>query len=128
MNKLMIDGRLGADPTPLKQVGAKNSDVCSFSLANSEYAGKDENGEAKYKTTWVRVTCWGYTARQAQSLKKGDLVVVSGSLEVKEYTNKDGEKKTSVEVPSAEFLAKTEKLAASARGEFSDWSDEQGEY
>jgi single-strand DNA-binding protein len=61
-----------------------------FSIPVSK--GKDK------PTTWVRVTVWGKTAEYvAQYIRKGSLVSVSGSIELREFESAKG-KGTSLEM------------------------------
>ena len=67
--------------------------VASFSVATTE---KRKDGE---KTTWFRVSLFGKQAEAvAQYLTKGKLVYVEGSLRQEEYTTKDGQTRTALEV------------------------------
>ena len=91
-NKITIVGHLGRDPeikyTP-------NGDaVCTFSVATTE---KKKDEEAI--TTWFRVTTWKRQAEVAnQYLSKGKAVYVEGRLRANEYTDRDGNKRASLEV------------------------------
>jgi single-strand DNA-binding protein len=65
-----------------------------------------ESGEwADTNTSWISVTCWRNLAKNLQiCLHKGDPVVLRGKLQVREFTGKDGQPRTSVDV-EADFLA-----------------------
>ena len=64
--------------------------MTSFSLACD--TGKD-------KTTWVRVSCWRQLADLAnEHLAKGKKVFIRGRIRVSDYTDRDGEKRYSLEV------------------------------
>ena len=53
----------------------------------------------KAVTTWVRCAIWGKRGEAvAPYLLKGQLVGVSGELSAREWQNKDGQTKTSIEV------------------------------
>lgn len=95
-NKLIIVGHLGRDPE-LKYSGA-GSAFCSFSVATSEKK-RGRDGEQQEVTTWFRVTAFGKTAEFVnQYCAKGALVYVEGRLRMEEYTDKDGNKRHSLEV------------------------------
>jgi single-strand DNA-binding protein len=50
-------------------------------------------------TSFVRVTCWKRLARHVQeSLAKGDPVIVSGAMKVREWEDRDGNRRTGVDV------------------------------
>jgi single-strand DNA-binding protein len=95
-NKITIVGYLGRDPeiryTP------QGTPVCNFSVATTERR-KDRAGEFQDVTTWFRVTVWGKPAESAnQYLAKGRQVYVEGRLRQDEYTDRDGNKRTTLEV------------------------------
>jgi single-strand DNA-binding protein len=61
------------------------------------------NGEWQDQTSYFNVTAWGTLGENvAASLQKGARVVVSGRLEQREYTNREGEKRTVVEIVADE--------------------------
>ncbi len=95
-NKLTIVGYLGRDPeiryTP------QGTPVCNFSVATTERR-KDRAGEFQDVTTWFRVTVWGKQAETAnQYLAKGRQVYIEGRLRQDEFTDRDGNKRTTLEV------------------------------
>jgi single-strand DNA-binding protein len=88
MNNLTIAGVLGKDPE-LKQVG--QDQVLSFTVADSQ--GKEK------PTLWWNCQMWGKRATTLQQyMAKGQKVTVSGSIQMREYTDKDGNKKTAMDV------------------------------
>lgn len=114
-NSITIVGNLGRDPET-REVG--QTSVCSFSVATTERKGKGEDREEH--TTWFRVNAWGKTAEVCQQyLAKGNLVYVQGSLSEREYTDKDGNKRHSLEVnaTSVQFLTpKSQSVSAAGAG------------
>ena len=53
----------------------------------------------KASTTWARCSLWGDRGEAvAQYLTKGQLVGITGEVELKEFTNKEGNKQSSLEV------------------------------
>ena len=88
MNSLTIAGVLGKDPE-LKQVG--QDQVLSFTVADSQ--GKEK------PTLWWNCQMWGKRAMTLQQyMAKGQKVTVSGSIQMREYTDKDGNKKIAMDV------------------------------
>jgi single-strand DNA-binding protein len=88
MNSLTIAGVFGKDPE-LKQVG--QDQVLSFTVADSQ--GKEK------PTLWWNCQMWGKRATTLQQyMAKGQKVTVSGSIQMREYTDKDGNKKTAMDV------------------------------
>ena len=85
-----IHGNLGANAT-LKNIGGTS--LCSFSVAVSVKSSKGDN------TTWYRVDLWG---RQAETLSeyltKGKPVYVFGNLTQEEFTDKDNNKRSVLQI------------------------------
>lgn len=99
MNKLMIIGCLGNDPT--MRALPDGTAVCSFNVAVSG-KGKDKT------TTWFRVTTWRQLAENCnQFLAKGRKVAVVGSVTLHTFTKNDGATNASLEVNAdeVEFLS-----------------------
>jgi single-strand DNA-binding protein len=101
-NKITIVGYLGRDPeiryTPDGQA------ICHFSIATTEKRKDPRTGEAQDITTWFRVTLWGNKAELAnQYLSKGKQVYVEGRLRQNEYTDRDGARRTSLEVSGTDM-------------------------
>lgn len=64
--------------------------VANFSVAVK--TGKEE-------TTWFRVSLFGKTAEIAEKyVKKGNAVYIEGDLKAREWTDKEGNKRTSIEI------------------------------
>lgn len=104
MQILTIVGFVGDEPQ-LKYFGDGGA-VCNFSVASSDYAGKDDPKH----TTWFRVSVWGARAEAANEyLKKGSGVVVVGRLKSDEngnprtFTRKNGEPGASYEVSATDW-------------------------
>lgn len=95
-NKIVIVGHLGRDPEV--RYLPDGTAVASFSMATSEKK-KDRSGEAQDVTTWFKVTVWGKQGELvSQYLAKGSQAYISGKLSAQEYTDRDGNKRTSLEV------------------------------
>ncbi|HZS48150.1 MAG TPA: single-stranded DNA-binding protein [Blastocatellia bacterium] len=95
-NKISILGNLGRDPE--LRYTPQGTAVCDFSMATSEKR-RDSSGDQQDVTTWFRVTFWGKQAEIAsQYLSKGKQVYVEGRLSQREWTDRDGNKRTSLEV------------------------------
>jgi single-strand DNA-binding protein len=69
--------------------------VLNFTVAVNTWDGRAK----AEKSTWVRVAVFGKRAESlAKILSKGTQVVVTGDLSIREYTDKDGVVKTSVDI------------------------------
>lgn len=101
VNRVILVGRLGKDPETRYTGGGQA--VCHFSLATDE-SFKSRSGERQKRTEWHRITVWGKQAEIAQQyLKKGAQIYVEGSIRTSEWTDKEGQKKTSYEINASTF-------------------------
>ena len=100
--EIRVRGRLGNDPE-LKTVGADNLQLVTFSLAHtprSKQNGQWVDGE----TAWYRVAKFGKGAEAiAEQVKKGDEVLVIGTLKMNNYTDKNGVTKLQMEISASEI-------------------------
>lgn len=87
LNKVMLIGRLGADPE-IRYMPSGDS-IATLNLATSR-RWKDKSGERKEETEWHRVTFFGPIAKVCGDyLKKGSQVYVEGRIKTDKY-QKDG--------------------------------------
>ena len=101
VNKVILVGRLGRDPETRYTGGGQA--VANFSVATDE-TYKDRNGERQKRTEWHRIVAWGKKAEFAQQyLKKGSLIYIEGSIRSSEWQDKEGQKRTKVEIIASEF-------------------------
>ena len=99
LNKVLLIGRLGADPEIKQMVNGKS--VARLSLATSQ-SWKDKNtGEKKEKTEWHRIVVFneGLVNVVQQYLKKGSQVYIEGQLSTRKWKDeKTGQDKYSTEI------------------------------
>ena len=99
LNKVLLIGRLGADPEIKQMVNGKS--VARLSLATSQ-TWKDKNsGEKKEKTEWHRIVVFneGLVNVVQQYLKKGAQIYVEGQLTTRKWKDEQsGQDKYSTEV------------------------------
>ena len=103
VNKVIIIGRLGADPE-MKAVG-QGSTVTRLSVATSE-SWTDKNGQKQERTEWHRITVWGKLAEICgKYLQKGRQVYVEGKLQTRSWED-NGQKKyaTDIVANTVQFL------------------------
>ena len=95
MNQIVIMGRLTRDPE-LRQT-PNGIPVASFSLAvDRGYAPKD-GGERQ--TDFIDVVAWRNQAEfVSKYFSKGQMAAVTGSLQIRDWTDKDGNKRRNAEV------------------------------
>ncbi len=92
MNVYSFTGRLARDCE--QRFTQSGMAICSFTVA-VDYGFGDNKG-----TNWIRASLFGKRAEGGlpQYLKQGTQVAISGELRVREYDDKEGVKRTSVEV------------------------------
>ena len=99
LNKVLLIGRLGADPEIKQMVNGKN--VARLSIATSQNWKDKNTGEKKQKTEWHRVVIFneGLVNIVQQYLKKGSQVYIEGQLSTRKWKDeKSGQDKYSTEV------------------------------
>lgn len=95
LNKIIIMGRLTRDPE-IRHTQSQTP-VASFTLAvDRDYSGKDG---AEKQTDFIDCVAWRSTAEFASKyFSKGRMAVVSGRLQIRDWQDKDGNKRRSAEV------------------------------
>jgi len=84
VNNLTIIGRLTRDPES-QNVGAENTALCKFSIANNQGKKEDPNSVSFYD-----VITWGKSAESCgKYLKKGSQVVISGRIQQERWQDKE---------------------------------------
>lgn len=96
VNKVIIVGRLGADPE-VRTVG-NGGTVARLSVATSEN-WVDKEGQKQERTEWHRVTVWGRLAEICgKHLSKGRQVYVEGRLQTRSWEDQQGQKRYATEI------------------------------
>ena len=95
LNKIFLMGRLARDPELRRtQTGTP---VASFRLAVDRDFKDKATGERA--TDWIDVVAWRQTAEfVSRYFTKGRMAVVEGRLQMRDWTDKDGNKRTTAEV------------------------------
>ena len=99
LNKVLLIGRLGADPEIKQMVNGKN--VARLSLATSQSWKDKSTGEKKEKTEWHRIVIFneGLVNVVQQYVKKGAQVYIEGQLTTRKWKDeKSGIDRYSTEV------------------------------
>ena len=95
LNKIVLQGRLSKNPE-LRHTQGGNP-VVSFRLAVDRDFKDKQTGEKA--TDWIDVVAWRNTAEfVSRYFTKGRMAVVEGRLQMRDWTDKDGNKRTSAEV------------------------------
>ena len=92
LNSAIIMGRLTADPE--LRTTQSGLSVTYFTVAvDREFSGKEK------KTDFLNCVAWRSTADfVTRYFKKGQMIAVQGSLQVRNYEDKNGNKRTAVEI------------------------------
>ncbi len=97
-NHIVLVGRLVADPE-LRQT-QDGTPVASFRIAVNRPKGRS----GQEQTDFFGVSVWRQRAEiAAKYLQKGKPVLVAGRLQIREYTDREGNKRTAVEVTADDF-------------------------
>src|SRR5579872_2790275 len=97
-NHIVLVGRLVADPE-LRQTQS-GVPVTSFRIA----VDRPKSRDGERQTDFFGVSIWRQRAeRAAEFLQKGRLVLISGRVQIREYTDRDNNKRTAVDVVADDF-------------------------
>ena len=106
LNKVMLMGNLGNDPEVRSTPGGGR--VASFSLATSR-VWNDQSGTKQEKTEWHKCIAWNQGTQKLadiveQYCKKGKPVFVEGSIEYRQWQDKEGQTRYSTEIRVRELI------------------------
>ena len=99
MNKVFLIGNLTRDPELTET--ASGVSVCKFSIA----VNRRTNGDPK--TDFYNITAWrGLGETVAKYAKKGNKIAVCGNIELRDYEDREGRKRTAIDIiaQDVEFL------------------------
>ena len=95
-NNVQLIGHLGADPIVIE---VNKTKVANFSVAVNDYYKPKDSKEFVEKTMWFNIVAWDKIAEKIEKkCAKGTEVIISGKLENKSYTDKEGVKRIITEV------------------------------
>lgn len=94
LNVVAIMGRLVADPE--LRTTQQGTNVCTFRIAcERSYTPKGQQRQADF----VDIVAWGKTAEFiCKFFQKGSMIAIDGSIQTRNYQDKQGNKRTAVEV------------------------------
>ena len=95
LNHIVLMGRLTRDPE--LRYTQSQTPVASFTLAvDRDFGGRDGS---ERQTDFIDVVAWRSTAEfVSKYFTKGSMAVVSGRLQIRDWTDRDGNKRRSAEV------------------------------
>ena len=121
LNKIILMGRLTRDPE-LRRTESGTA-VCSFSIA-VDRDFKSKNGEKE--TDFIDIVAWRATAEfVSKYFTKGRMAVVEGRLQIRDWTDKDGNKRRTAEVVAESvYFGESKKRDASPDVPFEEIPDD----
>src|SRR5204862_5642660 len=103
VNKVILVGRLGRDPE-LKYTSG-GTPFCRFSMATDDSWTDKGSGERSERTEWHNIVVWDKLAEICNNyLTKGRLVYIEGSLQTREWDDKEGVKRKTTEVRARDMV------------------------
>jgi len=103
INKVILVGRLGRDPE-LKYT-ASGTPFCRFSMATDESWSDKGTGEKTERTEWHNIVVWNKLAEICNNyLTKGRMVYIEGSLQTREWDDKEGVKRKTTEIRANDMV------------------------
>jgi len=100
LNKVELRGRIGQDP---KILSVGDTQVARFSVATSEVF-HDREGMIKEETTWHNVAAWqGKSIVDLATIKKGQMISLTGRIRSVRYTATDGSDKYLTEIVATQL-------------------------
>ena len=119
MNKVQLVGRLTRDPE--LRTTASGVSVCSFTIAVNR---RFKNPQGEYETDFINCVAWRQGAELlAKHFKKGNMVGLVGSIQTRNYDNKDGQKVfvTEVSVEEVHFVESRKSEATPVESDQGGW-------
>jgi single-strand DNA-binding protein len=103
VNKVILVGRLGRDPE-MKDT-ASGTPFCRFSMATDDSWTDKGSGERNERTEWHNIVVWDKLAEICNEyLTKGRLVYIEGSLQTREWDDKEGVKRKTTEIRARDMV------------------------
>lgn len=98
LNRVILQGRLVADPE-LRHT-QNNIAVATYRIAvDRNYGTRDANGNRQTQADFISIVSWRQAAEfVSRYFTKGSMILVEGQLQVREYTDRDGNRRYVTEV------------------------------
>jgi single-strand DNA-binding protein len=118
LNHIVLQGRLTRDPE-LRRTGSGTA-VASFTLAVDHDFASKESGERG--VDFIDIVAWRSTAEfVSKYFSKGRMAVVSGRLQIRNWTDKEGGKRRSAEVVADNVYFGDSKRDGASSGSYSEY-------
>ncbi len=125
LNKVMVIGRLGADPE--LRYTAQGMAVAQMRLAVNRRTRAGAEGEQREETDWFTLVAWERLAETcSQYLARGSRVYFEGRLQTRSWEGQDGQKRYATEIIASDMIMLDSRQAAgvaSGRGGEDDLED-----
>lgn len=121
LNSISIMGRLSSDPQLRRTASGKA--VASFSVACERDFKNQQTGEKE--VDFIECVAWGGTGETvAKYFSKGQLAAVSGRLQIRDWTDKNGQKRRQAEilVSNVYFCGSKESGTQASSGAYNGYS------
>lgn len=103
INKVILVGRLGADPET--RAMPSGTTVSNLRIATTESWRDKETEEQQERTEWHRVALFGRLGEiAAEHLRKGSQIYIEGSIRTRKWQDKQGNERFSTEIVGNEML------------------------
>lgn len=109
LNKCLFVGRLTRDPE--SRSFASGGSVTSFGMAVNNRKKDPATGKWEDDPLFLDVSCWKQVAEYAETLRKGDMVLVEGELRADRWV-KDGQRQEKIKLTA--FAVSSDKKVAKA--------------
>ena len=128
---ITVVGRLVTD---IRRRSVGQQDVVKFRMASNTRRRTEDGSWEAGDSLFVNVNCWGrLVTGVAGSLKKGDAVIVVGTIHTSEYDDKDGQRRSSLELRASavgpdlsRYIVKLEKHGQSGEAPAGDTGEVDG--
>ena len=118
LNHIVLMGRLTRDPE--LRYTQSQIPVASFTLAVDRDFGGRDGGEKQ--TDFIDIVAWRSTAEfVSKYFTKGSMAVVSGRLQIRAWTDKEGNKRRSAEVVADNVYFGSSKRDTASGGSYSEY-------
>ena len=109
LNRIILMGRLAADPE--LRTTPNGVSVASFRIGVTRDYNRDQ-------TDWINIVAWRQTAEfVSKYFFKGSMIALEGSLQSRQYQDRDGNNRTAYEVQADRVWFAESKGASSQQGE-----------
>lgn len=98
LNCVTLMGRLTADL--VLKTTTTGKEVCQFSIA----VDRNHTQQGEKKSDFINIVAWNSAAKFVESyFKKGSMIAIQGSIQTRNYEDKNGNKRTAFEVVAKEI-------------------------